>query len=354
MRPQHDQIRQQIEAAITRVIDSSWYILGREVEMFENQFADYCNVKHCIGVGNGLDALHMILRGYDIGSGDEVIVPANTYIATVLAINYSGATPVFVEPDERTYNINPALIEKAITPKTKAILCVHLYGQPADMEPIVAIAAKYNLKVIEDAAQAHGAMYKMEKVGNLGDAAGFSFYPSKNLGALGDGGCVTTNDATLAERIKSLRNYGSVKKAYNAYKGFNTRLDEIQAAVLRVKLDYLDMWNLERRKIAMFYLEGLKNTNLTLPFVPDFTEPVWHLFVIRSLNRDKIQLKLNSANIGTLIHYPLPPHLQEAYKDMNLTKGSFPITENIANQILSLPIWVGLAEDELRQIVDII
>lgn len=351
-KPQHDQLRQQIREAIGRVIDSNWYILGKEVEMFEKEFAGYCNVKYCVGVGNGLDALHMILRGYDIGNGDEVIVPANTYIATVLAVNYAGATPVFVEPDEQTYNINPALIEKSITSKTKAILCVHLYGQPADMDPIVSIASKYNLKVIEDAAQAHGAIYKDRKIGSIGDATGFSFYPSKNLGAFGDGGCVTTNDAELAERIRSLRNYGSVKKYYNIYKGFNTRLDEIQAAILRVKLSYLDKWNLERRRIAMTYIEKLKGVDLLLPFVPDFVEPVWHLFVIRSPNRDRIQLELSNAGISTLIHYPIPPHLQKAYEDMGLIKGIFPITEKIANEVLSLPMWVGLTKNELHYIAD--
>ncbi|MGD0784515.1 MAG: DegT/DnrJ/EryC1/StrS family aminotransferase [Sedimentisphaerales bacterium] len=354
LKRQHDQVRHQIQKAINKVIDSEWYILGEEVKLFENQFAKYCNVRHCVGVGNCLDALHLILRGYNIGNGDEVIVPANTYIATVLAVNYAGATPVFVEPDERTYNINPALIEKAITSKTKAILCVHLYGQPVDMDPIISIASRYNLKVIEDAAQAHGAVYKNRKVGSLGDAAGFSFYPSKNLGALGDGGCVTTNDPELVERIRSLRNYGSTQKYYNIYKGFNTRLDEIQAAILKVKLDYLDKWNLERQKIASIYTEELKDTGLVLPLVPDFAEPVWHLFVIRSLNRDRIQLELSNAGISTLIHYPIPPHLQKAYEDMKLTKGAFPITERIANEVLSLPLWIDLTKDELHYIIDTI
>ncbi|MFH1616610.1 MAG: DegT/DnrJ/EryC1/StrS family aminotransferase [Planctomycetota bacterium] len=354
LRPQHNEVRDEVLLAIKGVIDSGWYILGPQVEAFEKEFAEYCGVKYCVGVGNGLDALHMILRGYEIGKGDEVIVPANTYIATVLAVNYAGATPVFVEPDERTYNINPALIEKAVTPRTKAILCVHLYGQAADMDPIATIAAKYRLKIIEDAAQAHGAVYKGQKAGSLGDAAGFSFYPGKNLGALGDGGCVTTNDSGLAEQIRSLRNYGSVKKYYNTYKGFNTRLDEMQAAVLRVKLRHLDKWNSERRRIAGIYVDGLKNSKLIIPFVPDFTEPVWHLFVIRSPDRDKIQSRLNDAGIGTLIHYPIPPHLQEAYKDMALAEGAFPITEKIANEVLSLPIWIGLAENDVGYILDVI
>ena len=250
LKPLHSEISEEIHEAMKRVLGSNWFILGREVESFEDEFASYCGVRYCVGVGNGLDALHLILRGYGIGAGDEVIVPANTYIATALAVSYAGAIPVFVEPDESTYNLNPALIERAITPKTRAILPVHLYGLPADMNPIMEVASKYGLKVIEDAAQGHGAYYKGKKTGAIGDAAGFSFYPGKNLGALGDGGAVTTNDSGLAQRIRILRNYGSIKKYYNIEKGFNSRLDEMHAAVLRIKLKFLDKWNVERRRLA--------------------------------------------------------------------------------------------------------
>ena len=334
----HEDLREELQEAFTQVLDSGWFIQGAQLEAFEREYAAFCGTKHCIGVGNGLDALHLILRAYDIGVGDEVIVPSNTYIATWLAASYSGATPVPVEPDEHTYNINPTLIEAVITPKTKAIMAVHLYGQPADMDAINAIAIKYNLKVIEDAAQAQGAGYKGKLAGNLGHAAGHSFYPGKNLGALGDGGAVTTNDDELAHKLRVLRNYGSQVKYYNEVKGFNSRLDEMQAAFLRVKLRKLNEWNARRKQIATYYLANLDASNLALPFVPDWADPVWHLFVVRSKNRDQLQQHLNDSSIGTVIHYPIPPHLQSAYSELNYFKGSFPVAEIIHEQVLSLPI----------------
>lgn len=333
----HLEIRQELDAAYDRVLNSGWFILGKEVEAFEREFAAYCEAEHCVGVGNGLEALHLILRAYGIGPGDEVIVPANTYIATWLAVSYAGARPVPVEPDARTYNIDPALIEAAITPATKAILPVHLYGQPAEMDPINAIAARHGLKVIEDAAQAHGARYRGRRVGGLGDAAGFSFYPGKNLGALGDGGAVVTNDVELADRVRVLRNYGSRVKYHNEVKGFNSRLDEIQAALLRAKLPVLDDWNARRREVAARYRDELAGSELGLPFVPEWAEPVWHLFVVRHPRRDELQQRLQQAGIGTMIHYPIPPHLQPAYAELGFGVGAFPITETIHREVVSLP-----------------
>ena len=331
------ELKDDLDAAYHRVMDSGWFILGKEVEAFEREFAAYCEAAHCVGVGNGLEALHLILRAYGIGPGDEVIVPANTYIATWLAVSYAGATPIPVEPDARTYNLDPALIEAAITPATRAILPVHLYGQPADMDPIKALASRYGLKVIEDAAQAHGARYHGRRVGGLGDAAGFSFYPGKNLGALGDGGAVVTNDADLAERVRVLRNYGSRVKYHNEVKGFNSRLDELQAALLRVKLPVLDAWNERRRAAAARYLDGLAGSELGLPYVPKWAEPVWHLFVVRHPQRDALQQRLQQAGIGTMIHYPIPPHLQPAYAELGYSAGAFPISEAIHREVLSLP-----------------
>ncbi len=349
----HVELIAELDAAYDRVLASNWFILGSEVEAFETEFATYCGAKHCIGVGNGLDALHLILHAYGIGVGDEVIVPANTYIATWLAISHTGATPVPVEPNEQTYNIDTTKIEAAITKQTRAIMPVHLYGQPADMEPILEIAQHYNLKVIEDAAQAHGATYKGKRTGNLGNAAGFSFYPGKNLGALGDGGAITTNDDELAEKVRVLRNYGSKVKYHNEVPGFNSRLDPLQAAFLRVKLKYLDTWNNRRRKIAQQYQEGLANSpDIILPFVPDWAEPVWHLFVIRSQQRDELQQKLRDSNIDTMIHYPIPPHLSEAYaKDKKWQAGDFPLTKNLATEVLSLPIYPHLEDKQLEYIV---
>jgi len=314
LKAQYLELKDKLDEAYQRVMDSGWYILDKEVEAFETEFAEYCQVKHCIGVGNGLDALHLILRAFGIGPGDEVIVPSNTYIATWLAVTYSGATPVPVEPDEQTYNIDPSRIESAINERTKAIMPVHLYGQPADMDKINEVALRYSIKVIEDSAQAHGARYKGRRTGGLGDAAGFSFYPGKNLGAFGDGGAVTTNDDDLAENIRILRNYGSRIKYHNEVMGFNSRLDELQAAMLRVKLAKLDDWNEQRKQIAEMYLDQMKsNTNIISPFVPDWADPVWHLFVVRSKTRDALTKFLNEAKIGTMIHYPIPPHLQPAY-----------------------------------------
>lgn len=346
----HQELREELQEAFTQVLDSGWFIQGTQLEAFENEYATFCGTKHCIGVGNGLDALHLILRAYNIGVGDEVIVPTNTYIATWLAASYAGATPIPVEPDERTYNINPALIEAAITPKTKAIMAVHLYGQPADMDAINSIALKYNLKVIEDAAQAQGAGYKGKLAGNLGHAAGHSFYPGKNLGALGDGGAITTNDDDLAYKLKVLRNYGSRIKYFNEVKGFNTRLDEMQAAFLRVKLRKLNEWNTRRKQIAAHYQENLDASNLVLPFVPDWADPVWHLFVVRSKKRELLQSQLVDAEIGTVIHYPIPPHLQEAYAELGYGKGAYPIAEVIHEEILSLPIGPHLSMGAAKQI----
>lgn len=344
------ELKDELDAAYRRVMESGWYILGSELEAFEAEFAEYCQAKHCIGVGNGLEALHLILRAMDIGPGDEVIVPANTYIATWLAVSYAGATPVPVEPDNRTYNIDPAQIESAITPRTKAILAVHLYGQPADMDPINTLAEKHGLMVVEDSAQAHGARYKGKRAGSLGHAAGFSFYPGKNLGALGDGGAVTTNDAALAERIRIMRNYGSKIKYHNEVKGFNSRLDELQAALLRVKLASLDEWNARRAACAAWYGEQLSGSAVNVPFVPEWADPVWHLYVVRSCRRDQLQTFLQERGIGTMIHYPIPPHLQAAYAELDLTAGAFPIAEAIHNEVLSLPQGPHLSKQHVAEV----
>ena len=332
------QYREELILAATNVIDSGWYIQGEQVQCFEKEFADYCGTKYCVGVANGLDALILIFRAYkELGrlkEGDEVIVPANTYIASILAITENRLKPVLVEPDEKTYNLDPKLIEEAITPKTKAILAVHLYGQLADMPTINKIAKKHNLLVIEDSAQAHGASHNDIKAGNWGNASGFSFYPGKNLGALGDAGAVTTDDEKLAVTIRALGNYGSSKKYKNSYKGINSRLDEIQAAMLRIKLKYLNNEIEKRRGVANYYLENIKNKNVILPVVS--TNSVWHLFVIRTQTRKELQKYLLDNKIQTLIHYPLPPHKQSAYKEWN--NDTYPITEKIHNEILSLPI----------------
>lgn len=335
------ELKEEIDAACRRVMASGVYILGEEGTAFEKEFAEYCDVKYCIGVGNGLDALHLILRAMEIGPNDEVIVPANTFIATWLAVSYAGATPVPVEPNETTYNIDPTKIEAAITAKTKAIMPVHLYGQPADMEPILEIARSYKLKVFEDAAQAHGARYKGKRVGGLGDAAGFSFYPGKNLGAFGDGGAITTNDPMLAEKVKSLRNYGSQKKYSHDVSGFNSRLDELQAAFLRIKLLHLDEWNARRLKLVECYQRCLAGTKVLLPEISVGFESVLHLFVIRTINRDMLQAGLKEAGIETLIHYPTPPHKQGAYRSMQ--GHDLPIAERTSREVLSLPIGPHLS-----------
>ena len=348
----YEELRVGLDEAYFRFMRSAWYVLGREVEDFEREFAAYCGAEHCVGVGNGLEALHLILRGYGIGAGDEVIVPSNTYIATWLAVSYAGATPVPVEPDLNTCNIDPARIEAAVTPRTRAIMPVHLYGQPADMDPIMKLARQRGLKVVEDNAQAQGARYKGRRTGSLGDAAGNSFYPGKNLGAFGDAGAVTTNDAALADRIRSLRNYGSRKKYYNEVKGFNSRLDELQAAFLRVKLQKLDEWNDRRRAVAARYRAGLAGLpGLALPFVPDWAEPVWHLFVVRHPHRDALQHGLTAAGIGTLIHYPVPPHGSGAYADASWTPGAYPVAEALANTVLSLPMGPHLREEQTDLVV---
>lgn len=331
------ELRQELDEAWRRVMESGWYILGREVEAFEEEFAAYCGARHCVGVGNGLDALHLALRAMDIGPGDEVIVPSNTFIATWLAVSFAGATPVPVEPDERTYNIDPLRIEEAVTPRTKAIIPVHLYGQPADMDPINATAARHGLKVVEDAAQAHGARYRGRRVGTLADAAGFSFYPGKNLGAVGDGGAITTDDAKLAERLREMRNYGSRRKYVHEAKGFNSRLDELQAALLRVKLRRLDEWNRRRAALAARYKALFEETRVAVPFVPSWAEPAWHLFVVRSPRRDELTARLDKEGIGWLIHYPTPPHLQRAYRPLGFAVGTFPVSERLAREVLSLP-----------------
>jgi dTDP-4-amino-4,6-dideoxygalactose transaminase len=351
LRATYLEIKDELDAAYQRVMNSGWYILGDEVTAFEREFADYCGTKHCVGVANGLEALQLILRSYGIGASDEVIVPSNTYIATWLAVSNAGATVVPVEPDPRTFNLDPRRIEAAITPKTRAILPVHLYGQPADMDPINDIARRHGLKVIEDAAQAHGARYRDRRVGSLGDAAGWSFYPTKNLGAYGDAGAVTTDDDELADRVRLLRNYGSKSKYYNEEKGINSRLDELQAALLRVRLKHLDEWNSRRARIAARYLEELRETDLMLPGVCEGADPVWHLFVIRSKRRDALQKYLKGQGVNTLVHYPVPPHLQKAYKDASLP-GAYPIAEAIHREVLSLPMGPHLSEQEATRVVE--
>lgn len=348
------ELRAELDQACRRVLDSGWFILGRELQAFEAEFAAYVGTKYCLGVGNGLEALHLILRAAGIGPGDEVIVPANTYIATWLAVTYCGARPVPVEPVERTYNLDPARLEAALTPRTKAILPVHLYGQPAEMDAINRLAEERGLLVIEDAAQAHGARYRGRRVGSLGHAAGWSFYPSKNLGALGDAGAVTTDDEALAERVRALRNYGSHVKYHNLYQGFNSRLDELQAAVLRAKLPCLDEWNARRARLARLYLNRLAETPLLLPLVPEGVEPIWHVFVVRAPDRDALQAYLRQNGIETIIHYPIPPHLQPAYQDLGLSAGSLPITERIHREVLSLPIGPHLSEAQVLRVCDAI
>jgi dTDP-4-amino-4,6-dideoxygalactose transaminase len=348
----NEKYRSEIDFAIKRVLDSGVYILGKENDAFCKNFAQYCGTKYAIGVANGMDALNLIIKGYGFGIGDEIIVPANTYIATILAISENGCTPVLVEADIDTYNINPNLVEKSITPRTKAIMVVHLYGQVVQMEKIWQLAEKYNLKIIEDAAQAHGAVYENKTVGNLGDAAGFSFYPGKNLGCLGDGGAITTNDDELANKILALRNYGSHLKYHNLYKGFNSRLDEIQAAVLNVKLPFLDSDNTWRREIAKYYRENIRNPKIILPNAGDEESHVWHLFVIRVQNREVLQNYLGKNEVQTMVHYPIPAHKQPAYREWN--DLSFPITEKIHNEVISLPISPVLTRSEMDRVADLI
>jgi dTDP-4-amino-4,6-dideoxygalactose transaminase len=347
----YTELKPELDRAISQVVESGWYVGGPEVEHFEADYASYCGAAHCVGVANGLDALHLGLRALGVMAGDEVIVPSNTYIATWLAVSHCGATPVPVDPDERTYNINPVLIEPAITPRTRAILPVHLYGQPADLDPILEIARKHGLRVIEDAAQAHGARYKGKRIGAHGDVVAWSFYPGKNLGAMGDGGAVTTNDSKIADRIRVLRNYGSGVKYVNEVQGYNSRLDPLQAAILRVKLAHLDEWNGRRAAIADRYRQGLRGCALTLPEVSQWAAPVWHLYVIRSSRRDGVQQTLADAGVGTLIHYPIPPHLQKAYRASCREQGAFPVAECLAGEVLSLPVGPHLTSDQADAVV---
>lgn len=348
------ELKTEIDEAVCRVVSSGWYIGGPEVEKFEAEYAEYCEATHAVGVANGLDALHLALLAMDVGPGDEVIVPSNTYIATWLAVSQCGATPVPVEPVEATYNIDPARIEAAITARTKVILPVHLYGQPADLDPILAIAHKHNLRVLEDGAQTHGARYKGQRIGAHGDAVAWSFYPGKNLGALGDGGAVTTNDPAIADRVRVLRNYGSRVKYVNEVKGFNSRLDPLHAAVLSVKLRHMDEWNARRQSIASLYLSELVNTGLTLPLVPEWAGPVWHLFVVRHPRREKLQQHLDAAGIGCLIHYPIPPHLQQAYAHLGLAKNAFPLATRMADEVLSLPMGPHLSAEQANAVIETI
>ncbi len=352
--PMERELDHELRGAFERVFKASWYIEGTEGRTFESAFAAYCGMKHCVGVGNGLDALMLVLKALGIGAGDEVIVPSNTYIATALAVTYVGAKPVFVEPKIETFNIDPERIEAAISEKTKAVIPVHLYGQACDMDSILAITREYGLKVIEDCAQAHGAKYRGGVVGSFGDAAGFSFYPGKNLGALGDAGAVVTNDPLIAEKVRALGNYGSDYKYHHIYKGHNSRLDELQAAFLLVKLPYLDKMNAERRKIATRYLTEISNEKIILPNVPEYALPVWHVFAIRCRERDKLEEYLKDKGIGTNKHYPIPMHLQDCYRDLGFSKGAYPIAEEISSTELSIPMYYGMNDDEISYVIEAI
>jgi dTDP-4-amino-4,6-dideoxygalactose transaminase len=346
------EIQVELESAVLASLRSGWYIGGQDVEAFEQDFATYTESRHCVGVANGLDALRLALVAMNIGAGDEVIVPSNTYIATWLAVSQSGATPIPVEPVELTYNLDPNRIEAAITPRTKAILPVHLYGQPADLDPVLALARNHGLRVLEDAAQAHGARYKGRRIGGHGDVVAWSFYPSKNLGALGDAGAITTNDPAIADRVRVLRNYGSRVKYVNEVKGWNSRLDPVQAVVLQVKLRHLDEWNARRSAIAARYTAELVGTRLVLPEVPEWAEPIWHQYVVQYAERDGLQKALKVAGIGTQIHYPIPPHLQNAYQNLGYAAGRFPIAESMANRLLSLPIGPQLDDASVTAVIE--
>lgn len=352
--PMERELDSQLRAAFDRVFTRSWYIEGAEDAAFEKAFAEFCGVRGCVGVGNGLDALFLVLKAWDIGEGDEVIVPSNTYIATALAVTYVGAKPVFVEPDIRTFNIDPDRIEEAINERTKAIIPVHLYGQPCDMEPIMAMAKKHGLYVLEDCAQAHGATYKGQRIGSFGDAGGFSFYPGKNLGALGDAGAVVCNDEALLEKVRALGNYGSDYKYHHIYKGNNSRLDEMQAAFLAAKLPHLERMNAERRRIAGMYLQGIRNPEIILPYVREDVVPVWHIFGIRCDRRAELEKFLNDAGIGTNKHYPIPMHLQPCYQSLGFHQGDFPIAEKISATELSLPMYYGMTDNEVDYVIETI
>ncbi len=352
LRAANAEVRAELDAAWQRVIASGWWVLGPEVEAFEAEFAAYCGATHCVGVGNGLDALTLILRALGIGRGDEVLVPSNTYIATWLAATHAGATPVPVEPCADTYNLDPARLESAITPRTRAILPVHLYGQPADMAAIVAIARRHGLAVIEDAAQAHGARCRGARVGTLANAAAFSFYPTKNLGAVGDAGAVVTDDGDLAGRVRALRNYGARERYRHELPGVNSRLDELQAALLRVKLARLDAWNGCRRDAAARYRSLLADEPaVVLPQVAPWADPVWHLFVVRLAKRDAVRARLEAEGIAALVHYPVPPHRQPAYAELGWERGSLPIGERLHDEVLSLPLWPQIGEADQERVV---
>lgn len=350
--PMHDEIKDEIKDAFETVLNNNWFIQGSNLIKFEEEFAKYCGTKYAIGCANGLDALQLILRGYDIGDGDEVIVPSNTFIATALAVSYTGAKVVLVDPDADTFNIDYRKIESVITDKTKAIIAVHLYGRAAEIDEIKKICEKYDLKLIEDAAQAHGCTYKERAVGSLGDAAGFSFYPGKNLGALGDGGMIVTSDKKLAEKVRAIANYGALNKYNHIYMGVNSRLDEIQAAFLRIKLKHLDKYNTDRQRIAKFYLENIKNKNIILPKVKSEKDSVWHLFVIQCYKREELDLYLKNKGIHTVIHYPIPIHMQEAYKNLGYKDSDLSISKDLSSKILSIPIWYGMSKEEIQYVVN--
>ncbi len=349
------ELKPELDAAYARVMESGWYVLGKEVEAFEAEYASFCGTKYCVGLGNGLEALELVLRAWNIGAGDEVIVPSNTYIATWLAVTAVGATVVPVEPTASGPNIDPDRLAAAITPRTRAIMPVHLYGEPADMDAIAALANRHGLKIVEDVAQAQGSKVRGRRAGSLGQAGAHSFFPTKNIGAFGDGGAVTTDDPVVADRLRALRNYGSRVKYVNIERGFNSRLDEMQAAFLRVKLRHLDRWNAQRRAVAARYDDRLADVpGLELPRVPQWAEPVWHLYVIRTARRAELMQALDKAGIGSLTHYPIPPHLQEAYADLGFPKGTFPIAERLAETVLSLPMgphFEPIAVDTVANVV---
>jgi dTDP-4-amino-4,6-dideoxygalactose transaminase len=354
MRGPYAELREEMDAAVARVLASGWFLLGEELQAFEREFATFVGARHCVGVANGLDALHLSLLAMGIGPGDEVIVPSNTYIATWLAVSRCGAVPVPVEPVPETFNLDPSRVVAAITSRTRALLPVHLYGAPADLSPLLDIADAHGLAVLEDAAQAHGARYRGRRIGAHGTAVAWSFYPGKNLGALGDGGAVTTDDDEVADRLRVLRNYGSRVKYVNEVRGFNSRLDEIQAAILRAKLPHLDDWNARRARIAELYRSGLQGCGLGLPATGPDDESAWHLFVVRSRRRDALKAHLDQRGVGTLIHYPIPPHLQAAYADLGYPRGAFPLAESIADEVLSLPMGPHIGESEVGRVIEAI
>ncbi len=352
--PMENELNEELHNAFERVLSSSWYIDGREKKQFEEAFASYCGTKYCVGVGNGLDALTLILKSLGIGNGDEVIVPANSFIATALAVSNVGATVVFAEPQLSTFNLDVKKLEDAITPRTKVIIPVHLYGQPCDMDEVLEIAKKYNIMVVEDSAQAHGATYKGKKVGSFGVATGFSFYPGKNLGALGDAGAVVTNNEEVADKVRCLGNYGSDYKYHHIYKGYNSRLDELQAAFLSTKLTHLEKMNAERRRIAQMYADGITNPKVILPYVSPGCVPVWHVFAIRCTVRNELEKYLTEKGVITNKHYPTPIHLQKCYSDLNIIKGMFPVAEEISETELSIPMYYGMKDEEIKYVIDLI